>query len=55
MKVNKRNLMIRLCNRISNERDYWKAKCSALIDGEPFTENERWERRADKQRIIKKV
>lgn len=30
MRVNKAMLMIRLVNRITAERDYWKAKVEAL-------------------------
>lgn len=33
MKVNKAMLMIRLINRITDERDYWKAKVEALHEG----------------------
>ena len=40
MRVNKAMLMIRLINRITAERDYWKAKA--------FIENERYERRKNK-------
>lgn len=37
--------MIRLVNRITDERNYWKAKCAALHSNQPFIENERYERR----------
>lgn len=45
MKVNKQALMIRLVNRITDERNYWRAKCEALHSQQPFAENERYERR----------
>lgn len=48
MRVNKYLLMIRLINRITAERDYWKAKVEALHEGKPFVENERYERRKNK-------
>lgn len=49
MKVNKAMLMIRLINRITAERDYWKAKVDeAQLEGKPFIENERYERRKNK-------
>lgn len=36
MKVNRVMLMIRLVNRITAERDYWKAKVEALHEGKPY-------------------
>lgn len=48
MKVNKAMLLIRLINRITAERDYWKAKVEAQLEGKPFIENERYERRKNK-------
>lgn len=48
MKVNRVMLMIRLTNRITAERDYWKAKVEAQLEGKPFVENERYERRKHK-------
>lgn len=48
MRVNKAMLMIRLTNRITAERDYWKAKVEAQLEGKPFVENERYERRKHK-------
>lgn len=45
MRVNKAMLMIRLVNRITAERDYWKEKVEAQLEGKPFVENERYERR----------
>lgn len=48
MKVNKAMLMVRLINRTTAERDYWKAKVEALHEGKPFVENERYERRKNK-------
>lgn len=45
MRVNKAMLMIRLTNRITAERDYWKEKVEAQLEGKPFVENERYERR----------
>lgn len=48
MKVNKAMLMIRLINRITAERNYWKAKVEAQLEGKPFIENERYERRKNK-------
>lgn len=48
MKVNKAMLMIRLINRITAERDYWKEKVEAQLEGKPFVENERYERRKHK-------
>ena len=48
MRVNKAMLMIRLINRITAERDYWKAKVEALHNQQPFIENERYERRRHK-------
>ena len=44
MRVNKAMLMIRLVNRITAERDYWKEKVEAQLEGKPFVENERYER-----------
>lgn len=40
--------MIRLANRITDERNYWRAKCEALHSNQPFIENERYERRRHK-------
>ena len=40
--------MIRLVNRITDERNYWGAKCEALHNQQPFIENERYERRRNK-------
>lgn len=40
--------MIRLVNRITVERNYWRAKCEALHSNQPFIENERYERRRHK-------
>lgn len=40
--------MIRLVNRITVERNYWRAKCEALHSHQPFIENERYERRRHK-------
>lgn len=37
MKVNKAMLMIRLINRITAERDYWRAKIEALHENRMFT------------------
>lgn len=48
MRVNKAMLMIRLVNRITAERDYWKEKVEAQLEGKPFVENERYERRKHK-------
>lgn len=48
MKVNRVMLMIRLINRITAERNYWRAKVEALHEGKPFVENERYERRKNK-------
>jgi hypothetical protein len=48
MKVNKAMLMIRLINRITAERDYWRAKVEALHEGKWFIRNERYERRKNK-------
>lgn len=48
MKVNKAMLMIRLINRITAERNYWRAKVEALHEGRMFIRNERYERRKDK-------
>lgn len=48
MKVNKAMLMIRLINRITAERDYWEEKVEAQLEGKPFVENERYERRKNK-------
>lgn len=48
MRVNKAMLMIRLVNRITAERDYWKEKGEAQLEGKPFVENERYERRKNK-------
>lgn len=48
MRVNKAMLMIRLTNRITAERDYWKEKVEAQLEGKPFVENERYERRKHK-------
>lgn len=48
MKVNRVMLMIRLVSRITAERDYWKAKVEAQLEGKPFVENERYERRKHK-------
>ena len=48
MKVNKAMLLIRLINRITDERDYWNAKAEALHEGKPFVENEQYERRKNK-------
>lgn len=48
MRVNKAMLMIRLINRITAERDYWKEKVEAQLEGKPFVENERYERRKHK-------
>lgn len=45
MRVNKAMLMIRLINRITAERDYWKAKVEALHENRMFIRNERYERR----------
>lgn len=36
MKVNKAMLMIRLINRITAERDYWRAKVEALHKNRMF-------------------
>lgn len=47
MKVNKAMLMIRLINRITAERDYWKAKVEALHENK-CSRNERYERRKHK-------
>lgn len=35
MRVNKAMLMIRLVNRITAERDYWKEKVEAQLEGKP--------------------
>lgn len=48
MKVNRVMLMIRLINRITAEIDYWKEKVEAQLEGKPFVENERYERRKHK-------
>lgn len=48
MRVNKAMLMIRLINRITAERNYWKAKVEAARDGRMFIRNERYERRKNK-------
>lgn len=48
MKVNKAMLMIRLINRITAERDYWRAKVEALHKNRMFIRNERYERRKHK-------
>lgn len=48
MKVNKAMLMIRLINRITAERDYWKEKVEALYENRMFIRNERYERRRNK-------
>ena len=48
MKVNKTMLVIRLINRITAERDYWKAKVEALHENIMFIRNERYERRKNK-------
>lgn len=48
MRVNKAMLMIRLVSRITAERDYWKEKVEAQLEGKPFFENERYERRKHK-------
>lgn len=47
MKVNKLALMIRLVNRITVERNYWKAKGEALDSNQPFI-GKRYERRRHK-------
>ncbi len=47
MRVNKAMLMIRLTNRITAERDYWKEKVEAQLEGKPFVEK-RYERRKHK-------
>lgn len=51
MRVNKAMLMIRLVNRITAERDYWKEKVEAQLEGKPFVENERYERRKHKSPV----
>ena len=48
MRVNKRALMIRLVNRITAERNYWRAKVEAIRENRMFIENERYERRKHK-------
>lgn len=48
MKVNKAMLMIRLINRITAERDYWRAKIEALHENRMFIRNEQYERRKHK-------
>lgn len=48
MKVNKAMLMIRLTNRITAERNYWRAKVEALHENRMFIRNERYERRRNK-------
>jgi hypothetical protein len=48
MRVNKVMLMIRLINRITAERDYWRAKVEALHENRMFIRNERYERRKNK-------
>lgn len=48
MKVNKVMLMIRLINRITAERNYWKAKVKAFHENRMFIRNERYECRKNK-------
>jgi hypothetical protein len=49
MRVNKAMLMIRLTNRITAERNYWRAtKVEALHENRMFIRNERYERRRNK-------
>lgn len=40
--------MIWLVNRITVERNYWRAKCEALHSNQPLIKNERYERREKK-------
>lgn len=37
-----------MINRITTERNYWKAKVEAARDGRIFIRNERYERRKNK-------
>ena len=48
MKVNKAMLMIRLINRITAERNYWRANVEALHENRMFIRNERNEHRKHK-------
>lgn len=48
MKVNKTILMVRLINRTTAERNYWRAKVEAIRENRMFIRNERYERRKNK-------
>jgi len=48
MKVNKAMLMVRLINRTTAERNYWRAKVEAIRENRMFIRNERYERRKNK-------
>lgn len=47
--------MIRLVNRITDERNYWRAKCEALHSNQPFIESERYETKGRRQSSHKKI
>lgn len=48
MKVRIRKRLIAMINRITVERNYWKAKVEAAREGKIFIRNERYERRKNK-------
>lgn len=48
MRVNKAMLMVRLINRTTAERNYWRAKVEAIRENRMFIRNERYERRKNK-------
>lgn len=48
MKVCIRKRLITMINRITVERNYWKAKVEAARDNRMFIRNERYERRKNK-------